>query len=197
MFVDIKTAQDHFLTPHWTRTHHAQLPIFCALRRARRRNRKRDHARDKQGQMCCIAPPPLPHGSVQAADTQRHMGLLNSGPKAGPQGPCAARVRHAHAQSQMRALCRMLHADAWRHYHANQTARFSQPQRKGWRPLPPADLLQVQGVGESPTACPRSRRSLAAPIHPLRPAPHISRSETRCVQGMRCEISWIEMGRTL
>ena len=93
MFVDIKTAQDHFLTPHWTRTHHAQLPIFCALRRARRRNRKRDHARDKQGQMCCIAPPPLPHGSVQAAHTERHMGLLNAGPQAGPQGDTHMRSR--------------------------------------------------------------------------------------------------------
>ena len=128
--------------------------------------------------MCCIAPPPLPHGSVQAAHTQRHMGLLNAGPQAGPQGPCAARVRHAHAQSHMRPLCRTLHA----------------PER---RPSPPADLLQVRGVGESPTACPRSRRSLAAPIHPLLSAPRTSRSATRCVQGMRCEISWIGMGRTL
>lgn len=196
MFVDIKTAQDHFLTPHWTRTHHAQLPIFCALRRARRRNRKRDYACDKQVQMCCITPPPLPHGSVQAAHTERHMGLLNAGPQAGPQGPCAAHVRHAHAQSQMRPLCRTLHAPARQHSHARQTARFSHPQLKGWRPLPSADLLQVQGVGELPTTCARSRPSLATPMNPLRSAPRTSRSATRCVQGMRFEISWIGMGRT-
>ena len=75
-------------------------------------------------------------------------------------------------------------------------AAMSHPQLKGRRPSPPADLLQVRVVGESPAACPRSRPSLAAPMNPLRSAPRTSRSATRCVQGMRCEISWIGMGRT-
>ena len=145
--------------------------------------------------MCCIAPPPLSHGPVQAAHTERHMGLLNAGPQASPQGPCAAHVRHAHAQSRMRALCRTLRAPARQHSHARQTARLGHPQHKGRRPSPPADLLQVRVVGESPAACPRSRPSLAAPIHPFLSAPRTSRSATRCVHGTRLEMGWVGMGR--
>ena len=179
-----------------TRTRTIIACFFCTQTCTPTQSETRPCTQQTEPNVCCIAPPPLPHGSVQAAHTQRHMGLLNAGPQAGPQGPCAAQVRHAHAQSHMRPLCCTLHAPARHHSHARQTARLSHPQRKERRPSPPADLLQVRGVGESPTACPRSRRSLAAPIDPLRPAPRTSRSATRCVQGMRCEISWIGMGRT-